>query len=397
MKKKIKILLVMLLVAFITYNLVSLWSAPENTTIAQIDTIEVTHEFDGVVSRAEQFVTADMEEGGVLDFAVSEMEMVKKGKLLAVHYDSSIDDAKKKKLSELNRKISEINSSPDNVGALTIDPEKLEKQIDQKIGDVISAAPSRDMASVASVKEDINMLLGRKLTSEGNTATAAETLENLRIEKQQLEKEYGGKKLEITSPAHGIFSTRIDGLETVLTPEKATAMTVSDFETIKNKETAERTAEANVVCKLVDNSKWWLSVIADEKSAGQFEVGNYMKLRIAGDGGEIGATVEYISPSQNGKHIITFVSDDYNGYVYENRLVHVVAVRESYTGYRIPLGAIRVKNEKTGVYVRTDTNVKYREIDVIYKDDKIAIAKVDNRKANSLLLYDEIVIDMKEE
>ena len=107
----------MLLLAFITYNLVSLWSAPENTTIAQIDTVEVTHEFDGVVSRAEQFVTADMEEGGVLDFAVSEMEMVKKGKLLAVHYDSSIDDAKKKKLSELNRKISEINSSP-VVGAL---------------------------------------------------------------------------------------------------------------------------------------------------------------------------------------------------------------------------------------------------------------------------------------
>ncbi|MBR2405060.1 MAG: hypothetical protein IKA95_05335 [Clostridia bacterium] len=397
MKKKIKIISALLIAAFVIYNIVSLFSSPETTTIAQIDTIEVTHEFDGVVSRLEQFVTAETQEGGVLDFAVSEMEMVKKGKLLAVHYDSSIDEAKKKKLSELSRKISEITSSPNNVGALTIDPEKLEKQISQKIDEVINAAPSRDMAVVSSVKDDINMLLGRKLTSEGNTATAAEMLENLRIEKMQLEKEYGGKKLEITSPAHGIFSTRIDGLETVLTPEKASAMTVSDFETIKNKERQERTTDANVVCKLVDNSKWWLSVLADEKSAGQFEVSNYIKLRVAGDGGEIGATVEYISPSQNGKHIITFVSDDYNGYVFENRLVHVVAVKESYTGYRIPLGAIRVKNEKTGVYVRTATNTKYREIDVIYKDDKIAIAKVDNRKANSLLLYDEIVVDMKEE
>ena len=397
MKKKIKIISALLSAAFVIYNIVSLFSSPKTTTIAQIDTIEITHEFDGVVSRLEQFVTAETQEGGVLDFAVSEMEMVKKGKLLAVHYDSSIDEAKKKKLSELSRKISEITSSPDNVGALTIDPEKLEKQISQKIDEVINAAPSRDMAVVSSVKDDINMLLSRKLTSEGNTATAAEMLENLRIEKMQLEKEYGGKKLEITSPAHGIFSTRIDGLETVLTPEKASAMTVSDFETIKNKERQERTTDANVVCKLVDNSKWWLSVLADEKSAGQFEVGNYIKLRVAGDGGEIGATVEYISPSQNGKHIITFVSDDYNGYVFENRLVHVVAVKESYTGYRIPLGAIRVKNEKTGVYVRTAANTKYREIDVIYKDDKIAIAKVDNRKANSLLLYDEIVVDMKEE
>lgn len=396
MNKKIKIAVVVILVVFVTYNLVSLFSSTESTVIANIDTVEVTFSFDGIVSRSEQYITADMEEGGVLDFSVSEMEMVKKGKMIAVYYDSSIDDAKRKKLAEINRKISEINSSPSNVSALEVDPAKLEKQIDQKITEIIDIAQSRDISGVNSIKEDITALIGRKLTAEGNTETAADTLESLRMEKVQLEREYGGKKQEITSPTHGIISTNIDGLETVLTPEKAASMTVSDFETAKNKKSTDTKKHDNVVCKLVDNSEWWVSVLADEKSAKAFKVGDSMNLRLGGDDSEINATVEYISPSQGGKYIITFSSDDYSEYVFTNRVVSITAVKESYTGYRIPLEAIRVKDEKTGVYVRTQSNVKYREIDVIYKNDEVAIAKVDNHRANPLLLYDEIVVDIKE-
>ena len=76
-----------------------------------------------------------------------------------------------------------------------------------------------------------------------------------------------------------------------------------------------------------------------------------------------------------------------------SRLVSVTAIKSTYSGLKVPLEAIRVKDGNPGVYVRTENTVKYRNIDVLYKNDEIAIVRVDNTKAGSLLLYDEIIVD----
>lgn len=398
MKKTITRIIIAALIVFIIYNLITLGSAPETTSIAQSGTVEITADFDGIISRAEQYVTLDMEEGGVLDLSVSENEMVKKGKMLGVYYDSSIDESKKKRLSEINRKISEINSSPTDVGAMELEPKKLDAQIQQKVADIISAAPSRNIGDITSLKEEVTMLMGRKLTSGGDTKTAAETLESLRMEKIQIEREYGGKKTEVISPLHGVFSTHVDGYETILTPEKAVAMTVSDFNAVKDKDISSKDAvSGGVVCKIMDNSKWWVSVLADEKSAGMFKVGTPAKLRFAGESKDISANVEYISGKDGGKYIITFSSDAYSEYALTSRQVAVTVVKGSYSGLKIPLEAIRVKDGKAGVYVRTENTVRYRETEVLYKDEDIAIVKVDNTKTGALLLYDEVIVNYKGE
>ena len=79
----------------------------------------------------------------------------------------------------------------------------------------------------------------------------------------------------------------------------------------------------------------------------------------------------------------------------KNRFMNVTVVKESYTGLEIPISAIRVKNGKTGVYVKADSTTKFRETEIIYKDDKIAIVKLETTAigSNSLLLYDEVYIN----
>ncbi len=392
MKKKIKIIFIILLIVFLTYNLTGLFKTNKNTIIAQIDTIELTKEFDGIICKNEQFITFDVPKGGMLDFSVMENELVKRGKLLAVCYDKDIDEEKKKKLSEINRKIAEINSSPTEVGALEINPDKLDKQIGEIMTEIITISPERDISKVTELKDDVTLLLGRKLTASGNTEVATDTLESLRMEKQQIEREYGGKKSEIISPAHGVFSTHLDGYETLLTPKKALSMTISDVEKVRNGEGDKKT-DNNVIAKLVDNTSWWFSVISSVEDTKEFSVGDTMNFRVGTDGETISARVEYISMPENGKSVITFMTEDYCDLMLTSRTISVEAIKNSYTGFKIPLGAIHVKNDKAGVYVRTDAGVKFREIDVIYKDEHIAIAKMDNHKANGLLLYDEILTD----
>ena len=391
MKKKIKFGVFALLIVFIIYNITALFTSEEDTCIAQIDTIEVSEKFDAIVCVDEKLVTFDSKSGkGSLDMCVADGEMVKKGKLIAIYYDSEISDEQKKMLSEINKKIQQINSSPTDVGALSDDPEKLENQIELKMAQIINVAHTRDISRILALKDDINLLISRKLTAEGNTMTAAEELENLRAQKAEIEKNYGGNKEEITSPSHGILSANIDGYETYLTPEKAMNMTVSDFEAIKKGQAKKEVK--NAICKLTDNTMWWLCARLKESDAKKYTVGKTIKFRLS-TGQDIRAKVENVSLAMGGECIVTFSSSDSCDKVLGQRIVSVECVRESYTGYRIPLKAIRVKDEKTYVYVRTENNIKRREVEIIYKDDEVTIAKVDNLMANGLLLYDEIVIN----
>ncbi len=395
MKKKLKLLLLILFIVFATYNLTSLFKTDQSTIIAQTDTVEITQKFEGVIFKNEHLVTYEVPKDSTLDFLVMENELVKRGKLIAVCYDKSIDDQKKKRLSEINRKIAEINASPTSVSALEIDPGKLDKQIGKIMTEIIDISPDRNITKVTDLKDEITLLIARKLTADGNTETAADTIESLRMEKEQIEREYGGNKTEITSPIHGVFSTHIDGYETLLNSKKALSMTVSDLTALKNGD-GEKKEEKNVIAKLVDNTNWWLCVLSDEDDAKEFSVGDSLKLRLGTGEENINAKIEHISMPEGGKCVITFMTEDYSDQFLKSRTISIEAVKNTYTGFKIPLKSIHVKNEKTGVYVRTNAGVKFREIDVVYKDGNFVIAKMDNRKINGLLLYDEIVTNWEE-
>ena len=80
MKKVITTIVLLAVVAFMLYNIIGLFTSAESSVIAQMDVLEVSYDFEGIVTRNEYNVKADIEEDGVLDPAVAENEMVKKGK-----------------------------------------------------------------------------------------------------------------------------------------------------------------------------------------------------------------------------------------------------------------------------------------------------------------------------
>lgn len=397
MKKLIPKILILILAIYVVYSVFNIYNSTERTIIAQIETFEKSYEFDGIITRSEYLVSADVEDSGVLDPAVSENEMVKKGKVVAVYYDSTIDDETRTRLADINKRISEINSSPNEVSMLDSNPQKIGEEIEKKVEEIVEASFIRDMSAVSAARLDASLLIDRKLELEGGGEIKADTLESLRAEKLRLERSYGGKKTEIVSPSHGIFSTALDGYEEILTSEKALSMTVSDYETAKKKAVSTEEAVKNgVMCKIIDNSKWWISIKANEQQATSFKPGEAVTVRFAGENKDIRAAVEYISPAQSGDYIITLSSIAYSEYILSNRFTSLTLVKNSYTGYKVPLEAVRVKDGKAGVYVKTENTVRFREIEVLYKDDKNAIVKADNTRDGALLLYDEIIIDMKE-
>ncbi len=396
MKKAILITLVLALTVFLVYNFVNFSYSDNSYTVAELETMEKKYDFEGIISRDEYPLTIENTNGIIFEPAVSENEMVKKGKLVATCYDASIDDATRRELSDINSRISEIKAMPvSSDDKLSTDIDEINHEMDDRITSMVSAATSRSMSEVTSLKKDIDELLTRKKDAgQGNDAskTIDETLSELESEKSKLEHSFGGKKTDLNAPSHGIFSTGVDGYEKILTSEKALSMDVSDYESIVSKSISSKDLKKeNVVCKIMDNSQWWISVLSDSETAKNFAVGDSIQIRFTGSPDEATAKIEYISSPVKNKCIITAVSNDYSDYSMKYRIVKATFVKASYTGLKIPVSAIRVKDGKTGVYVKGENAIKYKEIKVIYKDDKNAIAELDNTKSNALLLYDEII------
>lgn len=394
MKKTVSLLVLLSIVVFIIFNLINLFTSEETSVIAELDTMEKSYKLSGIIIRSENQITAATKDGGILDVAVSENEMVRKGKLVATYFDSNIDDETKSELSRINQKISELSNTTDDTIAEEMSKKEIDEEIDRKIEEISFASSDRNMAVVSSLKNEVNELIILKNNEEEDLTTVTERLEQLYFEKSNIEKKYTGAKYEIVAPEHGVFSTRIDGYEDIITPPIAHTITYSDYENAKNKNiTADDIRKKGVLCKIVDNSIWYVSLVCNKEDAKSFSVGEHVSLRFEGESGEAKGVVEYISKEQSGKYMVTISSSSYANYPMMNRFASLTVVKESHRGLKIPLKSIRVKDGKSGVYVKTENTLRYKEIEILCKDDKYAIVKFDNTRSGSLLLYDEVVVN----
>ncbi|MBQ4528115.1 MAG: hypothetical protein II998_08580 [Clostridia bacterium] len=396
MKKLISRLALLAVIVFVVYNLISFYTTPEITTVARVNTVEIKYNFDGIVSRNEKLVTTSMEGSGWFDPAVPENQMVKNGKILGVFYDGEIDADTKARLNEINAAIDEASLSSDELNMLGVSEDKINQDITQKKQEIIFAAIGRDMSNVGVLKNDISILLEKKTSFDNDEKPVVKTVDELLNEKAQIESSVNVNKEEIISPCHGVFTTHLDGFEGILGSQTALSMTVDDFEAIREKKNdGSDSKDKTKVCKIVDNSEWWISMLATENDAKNFKIGDEITIRISGESKDIATTVKYISPSKGDKYVITLSSISGSDYVMESRFMNVTVVKESYTGLEVPLSAIRVKNGKAGVYVKTENTTKFRETEIIYKDSEIAIVKMNTTviNPNALLLYDEIIVN----
>ncbi len=394
MKKTLSAILIMAVLVFVFYNIISLFSDKETSVVAELDTMEKSFKLDGIIIRDEIQIVVNTKDGGILDVAATEGEMVSKGKHVATYYDSNIDDKTRSELANINEKISRLNSSTDSAIAEGMSEKELREEISRKIDELSYASTERNMSVISTIKDDINELLENKSSDEDKELTVAQRLEELRDEKARIERGYSGNRLEITAPEHGVFSTRIDGFEDSITPELAMDITVSDYKNAKDKKlTADDIRKKGIVCKIVDNSRWYVALIVDEATAKSFSVDENVVLKFESEANDAKATVEYISKSESGEYMITLSSSSYCDYAMKYRFATVTIIKESNRGLKIPIAAIKVKDGKSGVYVKTENTLRYKDVEILSKDDEYAIVKFDNTRSNALLLYDEVVID----
>ena len=290
-----------------------------------------------------------------------------KDMLISTVYNGKVSPDVLRKLNTIDKKIENIRKSSFVINVSGDEANKEIRAESYKEG-LIQAAVLGDARLVTSYKDALVSL--RKGTP---TATATETVEMLMEQKRIEESKIGGKKQEIYAQSAGVFSTVLDGMEHILTPEKVLEYTVDDFNSIQavSGKTSNQTVNAgDSVCKVVNNLKWYVICAISTERLADKEVGTSVTMRFDNiPGVEVSGRIVNISPSQGGKSVVMIESTQYVEGAYSMRSSAMELIFKSYSGYKVPINAIRTQDGKKGVVGKRNNVEYFYPCEIIYTDD----------------------------
>lgn len=391
MKKTVKILVAVWFVFMIVVVIANIFGDSIKLEMVQHGEMEKSYSFDAVVIREETVMASG--KSGVLESMVEDSEMVRKNKHVASIYESKVDADIKTKLATVNMRIEEITRVKEENSNVVSAGFTIDAAIMDKVLELTVALKDGDVKKAQVINSEIHILNDKKNVWEKGEEYTDEVLAALIKEKEEYEKKLGNAKEDLFSPASGIYSTNIDGYEQILSPGAMESMSVDDFNSIKNMKMSSDDIKKNGYhCKIIDNFTWSVAFTANKDQISKLKKGSVVYVRNANSPQDMKAVVSYISPPSRDKYVVIVTSDIKCDWAMKDRFVKIDLIKNKYSGLKVPVKALRVKDSKTGVFVVVDGIVKFKKVNILYKDSGYAIVEENNTSLGGLLLYDEIII-----
>lgn len=364
------------------------------TSVARIADREDIVSASGVIIRDETVYTTDT--GGSLQSQVIDETRVAKGKKIASMYTDGIDSALRSELDGIDEKIAKLESATSQTQVFGNDIVTIETRVKASVSELVDASISNDLSNLPVISQELGNLIGTQKEISGDESPRQNALNELYKKRREAEGRINSAKKDIYSTSAGVYISSVDGCENILTPEAVKAMSAAEFNGLnipKRSEPKEHYSAGEAVCKTVDNGIWYAAAVLRAESVYGLKVGNPIKLRIAElDNTAVDANVEYISEKTEGEVLVLLSSRQYIKNIYRERCVKLDMIMNTYHGLEIPMSAVRVDGEDTGVLVNTDGVARFKKINILYKNDEMAI--VEQRNENGYLkLYDPVVVN----
>jgi putative membrane fusion protein len=364
--KKGFLLIILISAAVVVFYGARYVKSPVSTEVAYITKCEESIEGEAFIVKNETVNTALG--GGMLYTYATDGERVGKNRKIASIYNSSVNTDLLKELNNIDKKIQSIktNSSKSTQNSDTSD----ESLVLTYTNDIFDAVYDGNISEIYNIKSDIKAVR----EGGGEQTTESDDLESLESKRETIESKIGNMKNDVYSQTAGVFVSGTDGFEDILTEQTMLNMTVSDFDALSRD--IEYTQPSSVskgdkICKIVDNNKWYIVLKTESEKLENSKVGDSVTLKFdAVPGTEVSANIYSISAEENGEVLLFIECEKYIDGIFSIRYSDVEVVLRQYTGYRIPIYAIRVQDNQTGVMVSKNLNEVFKPCEIVYTDEE---------------------------
>ncbi len=353
-------------------------------TVQVDDSISV----DGIFVRNEKELDISAEK--YMDIVVGDGEKVGKDGVIANAY-SSEDAAKvQSQIREYEDKIKEyeqVTSLSSTAGGNIA----YESDIEDNLNEIVRQSAEHNAIDAFHYAQEFYTNTVKQKIVNGEITDYSGTIENLKNELSQLKASASATVSNIVSPDSGYFCSSADGFETQLDLDSLTDMDLNGIENLKT-QIKESSYESPRLGKIVSGSDWRVLVVVPYHLVDKFNSGDMINIRVPDASNQLIECTIYSITKEGDDAIMILESNMVVGSILSMRLCEVDVIIKTYSGIRIDKNAIRKVDGQDGVYISVNGVLKYRKIEVLYIGDSFAVIKNDEQQADSVKVYDEVVI-----
>ena len=381
---------ILLAAVFAVHQFISSVYSPVKTETAVFYSASDGLNITGLIIRSETLVTSS--EGGVMHFVLEDGSRVAKDGVIANIYDSESASITLSKIDSVNTKIEDIEEMLSYNDLEAADLDMINAKATQSLNNLIVSGASGNFGNMSELSDELLSALNRRQVAMGETTDFSAQLEQLKAEKNELSASLPSAKGTVKAAMSGYFVSKADGYETVLTCGNPESITPEFMSSVSAAELPD-----GVIGKIVSDYEWYIAAEISINESLKYKEGDSLTIYTSVKSyPKLPVTVKKINISESSSSaVVVFSCNEMNSELATMRSGPMTVVTKEYDGLRVPSAALRVVDSKRGVYVLTGMQVKFVEVNVLYKDDSYMICEKQTSDESVLRLYDEVIVKGK--
>ena len=313
---------------------------------------------------------------------------------VAMQFSSSKAAANYSKYTDLSNQIKYYQTLEAQTVGQSANLETINEDIEQK---VINYADGLCRNKIGDTAQELDSVLVRRQLIIGEDVDLLSIIENLR-DKRNSYSSFSKPDKYIKTDESGVFSSYTDGYENIIDFDKAEETSVKEFKSALNAVDKSKDVADNVG-KLVTSYTWYVQTLVSTDTVKNLENGDYVNIVLKDDSSkEFKAEIVSGADVSLGQKqtLLVLKLNEMDADIAKLRKAEIEIRRNNYEGIKIPSEALHVVDGKKGVYVLIASQIKFREVNIIYSDDDYVLAEYDESNTNSIHLYDKIITQGKD-
>lgn len=383
---------IVLIVLFVVIQFYSVTHIELKTQTATVSTVYDKVSSEALFIRDESVV--EKSATGVTVPCFEDGDKINVGGNVAMQFSSSKAAANYSKYTDLTNQIKYYQTLEAQTVGQSANLETINEDIEQK---VINYADGVCKNKIGDTAQELDSVLVRRQLIIGEDVDLLSIIENLR-DKRNSYSSFSKPDNYIKTDKSGVFSSYTDGYENIIDFDKAEETSVKEFKSaLKAVDKSQDVADN--VGKLVTSYTWYVQTLVSTDTVKNLENGDYVNIVLKDDSSkefkaEIVSGAE-VSLGQK-ETLLVLKLNEMDADIAKLRKAEIEIRRNEYEGIKIPSEALHVVDGKKGVYVLIASQVKFREVNVIYSDEDYVLAEYDESNTDSIHLYDKIITQGKD-
>lgn len=281
-------------------------------------------------------------------------------------YDHTSPDVKKR-IAEIDRQILLLEQSRmENVSVQNT--AALDSDIFKNIEAICKNSRSGLYGEALAYRAELLVSIKKKEILTGEVKDIEEQIRLLQSEKSALTAELGTRLESVYSPIAGYYYANVDGFEGILNPKALEGLTYDGFYELVGREP--EGIPASAAGKIAVDFRWYIACPMSKSDSAYFEENIYYTVRFPYTNTALNMRLHSVIGEPGGSEAVavfecTTLPDDFD----YTRMQPVLICATDYTGFEIPVSAIRMVDGMEGVYVLDEVTVEFRRVNIIYEYD----------------------------